>query len=405
MLSFIKDTRGSVGIVFGLTALLVFMAVGAGIDYGRAVTTRTTLQAATDAAAAAAAASPPGSDATDLATTVFHANYIGSPVPQLNVAVTGDTVTVTAATTIKTSLMALGGVAELSIWASAEAETHAAPLCILLLEKTQIGLSANSNSKVDASGCGIHINSENDTEALSVNSNATITAADVCVAGGSKVRSGAVTPEPTTGCAEKADPMASLPEPVEASGACQENNYKVDSGRTKTMVPKVYCGKTEISGTAIMEPGRYIFRGGEVKVSSNAIVTGSEVMMFFQGKDARLNVDSDSTFKVTAPKSGTYEGVLMFQSRHPDTLTAPPHVFNSNASSELEGVIYLPNGILEVNSNAVINGPADYTVIIARRMRTDSNGTLQMRSNYSGNTPRPPMLARFNTTPSARLVR
>jgi hypothetical protein len=408
MLSFIKDTRGSVGILFGVFALAVFAAAGAAVDYGRAVTTRTTLQSATDAAAAAAAASPPGSDATALATTVFQANYTGSPAPQLDVAVTGDTVTVTAATTIKTSLMAVGGVAELSISARAEAETYASPLCILLLEKTQIGLNARSGATLAASECGIHINSTNDSQALSVTSGASITAADVCVVGGSNVSSGGtVDPEPTHGCAEKADPMASLPEPAEASAPCNYTDFKVDNGQTKTMSPGVYCKKTLIDNNSIatMQPGVYVFREGEFVVNSNATVTGSELMMFFKDKDARLNVNSGSTVRVTAPKSGTYEGVLMFQSRHPDTLSAPPHIFNSNSNTELEGTIYVPNGILELNSDAVANVLADYTLVIARRMELNSNGTLQVRSDFSGNTPRPPMLARFNTTPSARLVR
>jgi uncharacterized protein (UPF0333 family) len=406
--SFIKDSRGSVGILFGVFALAVFAAAGAAIDYGRAVTTRTTLQAATDAAAAAAAASPPDSDAIALATTVFQANYTGSPAPHLDVSLTGDKVTVTAATTVKTSLTAVGGIEEVHVSASAEAETYASPLCILLLEQTQIGLNARSGATLDASECGIHINSTNDSEALSVTSNANITAADVCVVGGSKVSSGGtVTPAPTHGCAAKADPMASLPEPAEASAPCNHTDFKVDNGQTKTMSPGVYCKKTLIDnhGTANMQPGVYVFREGEFLVNSNASVTGSEVMMFFKDKDARLNVNSGSTVTVTAPKSGTYEGVLMFQSRHPDTLSAPPHIFNSNSNTKLEGTVYVPNGILELNSDAAANVLADYTLVIARQMRLNSNGTFQVRSNFSGNTPRPPMLGRFNTTPSARLVR
>jgi Flp pilus assembly protein TadG len=403
---FIKDTRGSVGILFGLTALAAFLATGAALDYGRAVTVRTTMQAATDAAAAAAAASPPGSDTVAVATNVFRSNYTASPTPQLDVAVSGNKVTVTAATTIQTSLMAMGGVEEFSLSTRAEAEGKASPVCILLLETTGIGLDVSSGATLDAGGCGVHINSTNDTEALSVTSNSSITAADVCVVGNSNLKSGGtVTPPPTHGCAAKADPMAPLPEPPQASDPCQENDYDVNNNQSKTMSPGVYCGTTEIKGNAVMLPGLYVFRGGEFVIKSGATVTGTEVTMFFADKDARLNANSNSTFKVTAQKSGTYQGVLMFQSRHPDTLNAPAHVVHSNGGTELEGTIYLPNGVLDVNSNSTANLPADYTLIIARRMVLKSNGVLQVGSNYSGNTPTPPLVAGFSTAPAARLVR
>jgi hypothetical protein len=402
--SLIKDSRGAVGIVFGLIAFVVFVAAGAGLDFGRAFSTRMALQAATDAAATAAAAAPSNSDAISLATNVFQANYTGSPAPQLSVAVTGERATVTAATTIKTTLMGVSGIDELAVSASSEAETYAIPVCILLLETTQTGLDVDSNSILDASDCGIHVNSDNGSQALSVRSNGQVMAAHVCVVGGTDLQSGGtVSPTPTPGCKEKPDPMLGMPEPFGASAPCDHTNFVVPDGYS--MLPGVYCGKTEISGNAAMAPGIYVVSGGEFLVKSGATVTGSEIMLFFKDRDARLDVKGGSTFKITAPKSGTYEGVLMFQSRHPDTLNALPHVIEGNAATRLEGSIYAPNGILEVGGNAVANVLADYTVIVARRMVLNSNGTLQVRSNYSGNTPRPPMLARFNTNPSARLVR
>jgi Putative Flp pilus-assembly TadE/G-like len=404
---FIKDTRGSVGILFGLTALAAFLAASAALDYGRAVTIRTTMQAATDAAAAAAAASPPGSDTVAVATNVFRSNYTASPAPQLDVAVSGNRVTVTAATTIQTSLMAMGGVDEFGLSTRAEAEGSASPVCILLLETTGIALDLSSGAALDAGDCGVHINSTNDTEALSVTSNSSITAADVCVVGNSNLKSGGtVTPPPTHGCAAKADPMATLPKPPEALDPCWKNDFVVNNNQTETLWPnKMYCGTTEIKGNAIMPPGLYVFRGGEFVIKSGGTVTGTEVTMFFADKDARLNANSNSTLRVTAPKTGTYQGVLMFQLPDPDTQSAPVHVVHSNGGTELEGTIYLPNGVLELNSNSTANVPADYTLIIARRLVLKSNGSLQVESNYSGNTPKPPLLAGLSTAPAIRLVR
>jgi hypothetical protein len=405
--SFIKDSRGSVGVIFGIIALLAFTAAGAAVDYGRAFSTRTALQAATDAAATAAAASASDSDPISLATDVFRANYTGSPAPSVSVAVTGKKVTVTATITVRTSLMAVAGIEEVDVDASSEAIAYDVPLCVLLLEKTQIGLYADSDATLDANKCGIYINSKHKSQALYANTSH-ITAADVLVVGGSELSSGAtVTPAPTEGVQEKDDPMASLPEPPEASLPCNYSDFTVNNAQTKTMWPGVYCKKTLINsgGVAIMQPGVYVFRGGEFLVNSLSTVTGSEVMMFFEDKDARLNVNSGSTFQVTAPKSGTYEGVLLFQSRHPSTKSAPPHIVNSNSNTQVGGAIYLPNGILEVNSLSGPNVAADYTAIIARQMVLNSKGAVQVRANFPGETPLPPLLADFRATIAARLVR
>jgi hypothetical protein len=198
-----------------------------------------------------------------------------------------------------------------------------------------------------------------------------------------------------------------LPEPVEASGPCNYTDFTVNNGQTKTMWPGVYCKKTLVNsgGVAIMKPGVYVFRGGEFLINSLSTVTGFEVMMFFEDKDARLNVNSGSTLKVTAPKSGTYEGVLMFQSRHPSTKSAPPHIVNSDSDTVVGGAVYLPNGILEVNSLSGPSVAADYTAIIARKMVLNSKGAVQVRANFPGNTPLPPLLADFSATTSAHLVR
>lgn len=405
---FIKDSRGSVAVIFGVTTFVALVAAGAAVDYGRAFSTRSALQVATDAAAVSAAAADPDSDRIDLATTVFHANYPGSAAADLNVATSSDKVMVTASAAVGTTLLAMAGITELAVAAISEAKSSANPspaLCILLLEKTEIGLYANSDSRLDAS-CAVHINSNN-AEALYVNSNSHITASDVCVVGSSKLNGGTVTPSPTHGCPEKADPMLSLPEPAEASLPCNYTDFTVNNGQTKTMWPGVYCKKTLINsgGNAIMLPGVYVFREGEFSINSLATVTGSEVMMFFKDKDARLNVNSGSTFKVTAPKSGTYQGVLMFQSRHPDTLSAPPHIVNADGNTELEGTLYVANGVFELTSLSVANEAADYTIIIARQMVLNSNGLLQVKCNLSGNTPLPPLLAGFKGTTSARLVR
>jgi Flp pilus assembly protein TadG len=404
---FASDAAGAVAITFGLTAMVLAAAVGA-VDYGRAVNARTEMQHASDAAALAAAAVAE-EDRIGLATQIFNANYTAKSGVNVTVSSTGTKVTVSATDAIATSLLGVVGIEQLAIGASSAAEAYVAsanPLCVLLLETSEIGLYVNAFSKLDAT-CGVHINSKN-KEALYANSNSRLATTGICVNGTSRLNSGATaTPPPIDGCPPKDDPLVSLAEPLERLLPCTFTDYKVASGQRKTMVPGVYCKKTliENGGRAVMLPGVYIFRTGEFVVNSGASVTGDGVMMYFQDKDTRLNVNSNSTFTLSAPKSGTYAGVLLFQSRRPETLTAPPHIVNSNGNFQLEGTIYAPNGIVEINSQSIANQLADYTTVIARKMILNEHGTFTVRSHFDGDTPLPPLLESFRGTASgSRLV-
>ena len=410
------DQRGNVAVLFGLTSLAMFGMAGAAVDFGRAYNVRSELQSSADAAALAGAKL--GGQATSsarisAASSVFTANISGVPAP--GIVVNGETVTVTAAMNVPTALLGVVGITELPVNAKSVASSVTSPpsipptaTCVLLLQASQVGLYVNSESKLDAT-CGLHVNSNHSTEALFANSSSHITTTSTCVRGEARLSSGSTaTPTPVEGCAVKPDPLLSLAEPSNAAASCNHTDFKVENGQTKTMSPGVYCKKTLINsgGTATMQPGVYIFRQGEFLVNSQSTVTGSQVMMFFVDKDARLNVNSDGVFKVSAPKSGTYQGMLMFQGRHHDNSSAPPFIVNSDGNTRLEGTIYLPKGTLEVNSWSTANQLAAYTAIVADKMVLNSNGTLKIKSDYTTNTPLPPLLASAmgTTTISARLT-
>jgi Flp pilus assembly protein TadG len=53
--TFGRDETGSIALVFGLAILPLLLAVGAAVDYSRAMSLKTKLQSATDAATLAAA--------------------------------------------------------------------------------------------------------------------------------------------------------------------------------------------------------------------------------------------------------------------------------------------------------------------------------------------------------------
>ena len=110
-----RDKRGNVAIIFGLAALPMMLGAGMALDYGRGVTAKNAMQAASDAAALAAAAMKDATDAERIAMAkeVFTANFNSvkgvTPSP-LEVSIVDDGVQVIQNATVDTVLMKLAGI-------------------------------------------------------------------------------------------------------------------------------------------------------------------------------------------------------------------------------------------------------------------------------------------------------
>ena len=228
----------------------------------------------------------------------------------------------------------------------------------------------------------------------------------MCVVGGVQATSGSIIPIPRTGCATASDPLASMPEPPQAKDPCGHTEDVVaNAGQTKTLNPGVYCKKTEANGgTIVFNPGIYVVRDAPLTVNSSGKVTGTGVMIFLMGKDAVLTVNSDSTFDLSAPTSGTYAGIALFQSRDPVTLQSPPHKLNSSSGLKLTGAVYMPNGYWFFNSASAGSVDAPWTAFVLRKIEMNSHGSFTANTNYAAGPPLPAGLAAFGT-PGVRLIK
>ena len=382
---------GSVATVFALALLPITLAVGAAVDYSRANSVKSALQGALDAAVLAAAGNLPKTDEERVTTGKAHfKSTVNIPKPpDAAFAVGGDAVSGEVAYAVPTTFMGIVGYKTVAVRVTAKAQIGGKDVpCILLLEPKEIALTINSHSQLKAN-CGVHVNSKN-TEAIYVNSNSKITATSVCVTGGYRLNSGSTsTPTPQKNCPVNPDPLAGLPEP--SYGGCSFTDLVVDGGQTKTLSPGVYCKKLEIqnNATVYFKPGNYFFPDAELIVNAGGKLVGDEVMLFFNGEHGRLNANSLGHVQIKAPTSGTYAGIVLFQSRASSSWSAPPHIVNSDSSSYLQGSIYVPNGKLMLNSASTLNQMATFTLVIARTMELNSNGIFVANANYNGATPLP----------------
>jgi Flp pilus assembly protein TadG len=122
---FVSAERGNVAMMFAITLPFLITAVGAAVDYSRAVSARTAMQAAADATAlmiSKEAANLTASEVTTKARAYFNALYTRSDVAGVvfNAAYSansgnGASVTVSATGTLNTDLMKLAGVPTMPI--------------------------------------------------------------------------------------------------------------------------------------------------------------------------------------------------------------------------------------------------------------------------------------------------
>jgi hypothetical protein len=220
-----------------------------------------------------------------------------------------------------------------------------------------------------AGNCLIHSNSVS-LASLSSVGNATVTATAISTTGG--VSGTGFNPVPLTFSPSIADPYASVQLPT--PGPCIAK-VKL-ANQTQTLLPGTYCGGVSISGNSnitLQSNGVYIFKGGDLRVSGNSILSGSGVTLYFTtdgDKYAGFDISGDTTsINLIAPIDSDGNGIVIYQDR-----SAPLNSENSITGGNiiLRGVVYTPSSAL------VLSGHADILNLrlVARELDMDGSSSL-----------------------------
>jgi len=156
----------------------------------------------------------------------------------------------------------------------------------------------------------------------------------------------------------------------------------VIDGGLHTLKPGTYCGGLTIRGGAsvTLDPGVFAILDGPFRLEDGAAIEGEGVGLYFEGQNARLDFDNNSSVSLTAPVSGDMAGLLMFESRsQPEGNTFD---LLSNHAPNLLGTIYIPKGELRVDSEATLANESAYTAIVANTMRLYGGPHLILNTNY-----------------------
>ena len=243
--------------------------------------------------------------------------------------------------------------------------------CMISLDESSgVGITFAGNSTVNM-GCGI-ISNTSGASAVTVNGSATsITASPIAAVGG--VPSSTSYRQPTLllpYSLKQEDPFADLPDPPTFSSC----NPKI----ADNVVPspgQCYNG-LDINGTKTLSPGTYYLKGN-LKLNANAVLNATGVTFVFTSSTLtdpaslpKLEIDGSATLNLSAPTSGTYEGVAMYYDRRAAMMDPGPKI-EGNSTSNFEGAFYFPTQKVTFRGNS--NMATNCIQLVAYRLTFEGN--------------------------------
>jgi hypothetical protein len=174
-----------------------------------------------------------------------------------------------------------------------------------------------------------------------------------------------------SGMPAMADPLASLPAPSAPSPKYSAVNYSGSS--PLTLNPGTYVGGIHItgSGPVTLLPGIYFMQGGGFSLSGQANVTGSGVMIYNSPAVSSDTISvSQGSLILTAPSSGTYQGIAIFQKR---TSNVPISVSGTGVVN-VTGMVYAAKAMVSVSGNGVFNIFGPNSRLVSSDLMISGNG-------------------------------
>lgn len=382
-----NDRRGAVAMILALSTPVLVGGMGLGIDTIQWTLAKRAIQRQADSAAIAGAYSLAQGADVQAAVTSDLARNASFPLTSTVIenAPTagphaGNARSVRVALETEMNLpftgFLLNGAVEIPAEATASMVSNG-QYCALSLESgTATGITMWGSSTVNL-GCGMATNSRGST-AVAAGGSSSITASPVAAVGlvPASNNYGPGTERISYSVAQP-DPFAGLPNPTVSGNT---SNGNVNSNQTRTLSPGTYRGM-DLRGTVTLNPGVYVIDGGSLSIGSQARVTGSGVTFVLTSATAGSNPNSIATvnmnggarLNLTAPSSGTYRGVLIYQDRRAP-LTNQSNKINGNSQSLLQGAIYMPGQEVEFTGTTGMN--TNCLQLVARRITWNGNSSI-----------------------------
>jgi len=385
---FADDQSGSNVIIFALIMPVLVGAAGLGTEVGWWSYKHKNMQSAADSGAvsAATAGSNLTVEANSVTATYGYANGLNNvtvtvnrPPSSGNFTSNPEAVEVIVGQPQPRLLSALFGSGSVPITARAVAVPNTGTGCVLALNSAASpAVNVSGSNKLNLIGCNLYSDS-NAHPSLNVSGSATVSANYVGVVGDVSGASNiTATNGIRTGIRPVADPYASVSPPPEPS--CDPKKYTINAnGKTNSLDPGCYSGGITVNAGATLNlnPGIYYLDGADLSVAGNATITGTGVTLVFTGSGGSwgtASIGSNATVNLTAPTSGSTQGIVIYGDRKMPAGTA----FNltGGGTQNFGGAIYLPKANLSFSGG---NGTTtSCTKVIADTITFTGSSNLQV---------------------------
>jgi hypothetical protein len=430
-----RRQRGQAVVLVALLIMALIGAVGLAIDIGNAVAHQREDQSAADAAALAAAdrLSNGQTEAVAASAGTNVAALAGVPSGNLTINFLDGSRVATATPnsvvwiqakvieSVPTYFMRAMGIAASTVSALAEVKYPKKCAICFLDPSASPALDISSSGGLSVTGGCVQVNSSG-SPAATLTSGGGITAPCTNVVG-TVAGAGPIVPPAVTGVAPVPDPLAKLPYPQPPMSTFAS----VAPGGTNTVISPGVYNRWDLggSGNLYLNPGTYVITGGIAVSSGGGIkncpapgpcpagVSPGGVTLFLTCPNwpgtgaagpicgcpttygADIQVSSNGGLSVTAPTSGTYQGVAIFYDRCNNGDLA----ITANGGVPVTGAIYAKAAPLKITAN----GPLTIKgLVVTATTQISANGSLTV--SYDPTDPAQAVNANWLSWGNVRLV-
>ena len=254
----------------------------------------------------------------------------------------------------------------------------AAAGCIYVLGNKNQAVLINSGANLDAKECEVHVHSTS-SPAFIMNAGSTIETGKFCVKGSSYIKNGGTLTNLQVNCEVENDPYdGKIDEPTVPSTCTTQGSL---NGTTFSLNPGVHCATTfNGSPTVTFKPGLHIIKGRMI-LNSGSTVIAEGVTFYYPDVNSEIRANGGLKFTASAPTTGDYAGILMFEktSDASNNASKQQYIFNGSLGETLTGVIHLPNR--DATYNSTTNQTSKITLVVNSLIMNSANWDL---SPYNG---------------------
>ena len=211
----------------------------------------------------------------------------------------------------------------------------------------------SGNHQVDAPACEVHVKSVV-SSAAKINMGKPLDVKRVCVEGGvNSIGNDAGLVRPIEEGCTTADDTIGATLPIPSVGQCKTKPKNLKNS-TEYLTPGTSCGQWKFKGSVSrieLAPGTYIFNNATWV--TNADIRGTGVTIYLNDKNSEIVLKGQGSLALSAPETGTYEGIVMYENPGITQLTS--RKVNGGSDEIMSGLIYLPSRDMTWNGNSSLN--------------------------------------------------